>query len=781
MQKKYFSFQELETLIQDQVLMLIDDRGKIIDRACNNASELSIYLFDALQRTSHIQDAFQISSQDLQNLLIDKTIKSFDDKPNFFQWDGRLVELYSLLASIKVRLFPTLDNQYVAQIYATDHYLKISTIPCHIPVFCVNEQEKIVAYNGSFKKQIAAGQEPGSILNCPLKQFLEPTPEQEAQTVLSSFAIPAFETTFDLFSSIKSDISANIILPPNIHFEKAFIEWESIGNESAFLSFKNTFDWSKHDIRIDIEIVDSTNGPPCLILGDPVTPGITYFDREGYLFGTQYSGYGFVLKKRGELHKIVDIEPDMMKSGIYTYLKVQDNLFIYHNNRQILAFHDQSAIQRHTGNLLLYLRQGYHCRISGLRMGIHKRTAPDTIRNQIVSIKDSPGKFYHLTPAYTYERKKPLEIFTGYQLFDFSDLKQNMNDLENAYQKNLLQATEADERLKRYAIGNRFLIGESKALRKVKEQAERLAASDATVLIEGATGTGKEMMAQYIHAISKRDKGPFLKLDCSTLPASLIESALFGHEKGSFTGATSRFRGLFEQADGGTLFIDEAGNLTLDIQAKLLQFLENRTFTPIGGSVNITVDVRIIVASNVSLYELVHGGTFRGDLYHRIAVFVITMPELKSRMEDIPALTAHFLNELNRRYKKGIHKLSPETYKSISMYDWPGNIREYKNVLERTYFFAEGDEILELNMNIDTTKSERTLSSRKKRKTSSFLLEDTDLLYKTTMKHKGNLKATATALDISIRSLYTFMKKHNITPLQLRNTSKSINQNSESL
>jgi transcriptional regulator with PAS, ATPase and Fis domain len=355
---------------------------------------------------------------------------------------------------------------------------------------------------------------------------------------------------------------------------------------------------------------------------------------------------------------------------------------------------------------------------------------------------------------------------TVYTLNDLSDMKKTLNELEEAYQRKAEQVIETDRRLRAQTEAGFALIGNSKAMQRVRELAERIALSPATVLIEGETGTGKEMAARLIHALSPRSEHSFIKVDCSTLPATLLESLLFGHEKGAFTGADAMRRGLFEQAENGTLFIDEAGNLSREAQAKLLQFLQHRTITRLGSEKSLAMNVRILVASNIPLQSLVQKGLFREDLYHRMAVLMILLPPLRERMEDIPVLAQYFLQEFNRTYARNLRGLSPDVYRSLNEHNWPGNVRELRNALERAYHFSQTDEIKEIVLVDEAQKPEGLAGNRvrKKRANLRFLDEKPEEILQAISRNRGNMKAAAKELDVSVRALYYFLRKRNVSP-----------------
>ena len=234
----------------------------------------------------------------------------------------------------------------------------------------------------------------------------------------------------------------------------------------------------------------------------------------------------------------------------------------------------------------------------------------------------------------------------------------------------------------KYRLGN--LIGKSKAIRTVFGMIRNVAPLDVTVMIYGETGTGKEVLAKAIHHNSNRKKFPMVVVDCGTLAETLLESELFGHEKGAFTGALGMKYGRFEQADGGTVFLDEVENASQLVQKKLLRLIEDKTFHRVGGEKSIKVNVRIIAASNQDLMHLVKQGNFRADLYYRLNVFPISVPPLKNRKDDIPLLIRHFINHLAKRMGRDPMKISTEAMNQAMEYPWPGNVRELLNVIERT-------------------------------------------------------------------------------------------------
>ena len=235
------------------------------------------------------------------------------------------------------------------------------------------------------------------------------------------------------------------------------------------------------------------------------------------------------------------------------------------------------------------------------------------------------------------------------------------------------------------------VLGSSPRIREMFQLLEMVAPSEATVLLLGETGTGKELVAQAIHRNSPRAAGPFVVVNCATLPETLLESELFGHERGSFTGATVRKDGRFLVAHHGTVFLDEIGELTLPIQAKILRVLQAREFEPVGSNRTQKVDVRIITATNRDLEKMVREGRFRDDLYYRLNVFPLVLPPLRERLEDLPVLADYFLKKYGEKNRRGVITLAPEVLQAFRRYSWPGNIRELENVIERGVIVCQGN------------------------------------------------------------------------------------------
>jgi len=275
--------------------------------------------------------------------------------------------------------------------------------------------------------------------------------------------------------------------------------------------------------------------------------------------------------------------------------------------------------------------------------------------------------------------------------FDFIEKPLDLNRLlvtiKNALDKTqLLTHTRV---LKKKVSKGYEIIGQSEAIRKVLEMADKVAPTDARVLIMGPNGSGKELIARRIHEHSRRANAPFVEVNCAAIPSELIESELFGHEKGSFTSAIKDRKGKFELAHGGTLFLDEIGDMSLDAQAKVLRALQENKITRVGSEKEIKVDVRVIAATNKNMQEEIRANRFREDLFHRLSVVIINVPPLNERKEDIPLLAQHFIELFCNEYGKPLKKIHPDAIAQLQQFNWTGNIREFRNVIERLIIFCD--------------------------------------------------------------------------------------------
>ena len=312
-----------------------------------------------------------------------------------------------------------------------------------------------------------------------------------------------------------------------------------------------------------------------------------------------------------------------------------------------------------------------------------------------------------------------------------------------------------------------IIIAHSEVMKKVLQSIEVIAPTSATILIYGQTGVGKELVARAIHAMSDRCNKPFIPINCGAIPESLLESTLFGHEKGAFTGAIEVHQGFFERAEGGTLFLDEVDSLSPAAQTRLLRVIQEGELERVGGKQTIQVDLRIISATNVNLLSKVEAGIFRKDLYYRVNVVEIAIPSLNERPSDLPALVQLILQKMSQKHNKTVESVSREVMQKIRAYHWPGNVRELENTLERSLLFSKGSEITELKL--DQPESKLKPINWKQQKELAIAEVEQAFLKDSLQQHQGSIKEIASSMEISTRAVYTKLKKYQINPDHYRN------------
>jgi two-component system, NtrC family, response regulator AtoC len=336
----------------------------------------------------------------------------------------------------------------------------------------------------------------------------------------------------------------------------------------------------------------------------------------------------------------------------------------------------------------------------------------------------------------------------------------------------------------KFDFGN--IIGDSPALREVLGKVEQVAPTASTVLLRGETGTGKELVAHAIHINSPREHKPFVRVNCAALAPGVLESELFGHEKGSFTGALARRAGRFELADGGTLFLDEVGDLPMEVQIKLLRTLQEREFERVGGSETIKVDVRMVSATNRNLEQMIEDNEFREDLYYRLNVFPINLPPLRDRLEDLPVLASHFIAKFSRNTGTRPQLASPEALAKLREYSWPGNVRELENIIERAMILARGGELNGSHLDFGRrvapsssgTPAQGTVAiaapapavvspghEEGKSLAERLLESERKEIIAAVDKSRGNIASAARTLGINRSTLYYRLRKHSLEHL----------------
>ncbi len=352
--------------------------------------------------------------------------------------------------------------------------------------------------------------------------------------------------------------------------------------------------------------------------------------------------------------------------------------------------------------------------------------------------------------------------------FDYHLKPVNLDDLKvvlrrAAYLRQLERESEEQARQREDSIRFTDILGSTPKMREIFGVIQRVAKTDATVLCEGESGTGKELVARAVHSHSPRKVGPFVAINCGAIPETLLESELFGHERGSFTGAHAQRKGKIEMATGGTLFLDEITEMSLPLQVKLLRFLQEREIERVGGREVIPIDVRVVAASNQSLDEALRGGRFREDLYYRLSVVTIHLPPLRERGEDVVLLANAFLRRNAQALKRKV-RFSPEALEAIVKYQWPGNIRELENKVHRAVIMASGRIIGSTDLDLNPSAVIDALPTLREARDQS----ERRLIVNALVRSRGNISRAARVLDISRPTFHDMLLKHSIDAKEFR-------------
>lgn len=449
-----------------------------------------------------------------------------------------------------------------------------------------------------------------------------------------------------------------------------------------------------------------------------------------------------------------------------TILVTDDEKSIRNSLRDILEFEDYNVLEAENGKEVFEILEEKNVDLMLLDI---KMKGMDGM--EILSKLKEQGRHF---PVIMISGHGNIEIAveaTKKGAFDFIEKPPDLNRLLVSVRNALDQyrLTEENKNIKSRLPDVPRIIGESEAIKKIKKTIEKVAQTNSRVMVTGENGTGKELVARWIHEKSNRSNGPFVEVNCAAIPADLLESELFGHEKGAFTGASSQRIGKFEQADGGTLFLDEVGDMSAAAQAKVLRALQENAIIRVGGTDKISVDVRVISATNKDLLDEIESGEFREDLYHRLNVIPIHVPPLRERREDIPLLAKEWLKQLAEKdiMFSGI-TFTDEALEELKKQDWSGNVRELQNAIERLGLLAENSEISKEDV------QNLSLSARSKNGDVDNLVDEADtfqrfkesaerlFLLRKLNENDWNISKTAESIDIQRSHMYNKMKKYNI-------------------
>ena len=473
--------------------------------------------------------------------------------------------------------------------------------------------------------------------------------------------------------------------------------WTPQEHNQGLLPLLKPLNFSEFDCRISLQIGENEGLFPSVVLGGSQWNKKLFPDYKGYLVGFDSIEQLYVVKKEGDLvHAVAGAFPADNNKHSIEIAKRQDQLLLWVDHTLVMSYRDPDMNDNQEGYIYLYSNATGKRKITleSLQLSVfsHKRRSAMPINRCVLQNGlETTVEFTQLIDS------RIARIYNSFYyvfvLHDVSFFTRNIKSLEKEKEKAFLERNKFKALAMQGGAEREEMLGVSPKLISIKENAKIAAASSVTILIEGKTGTGKEVLAHYIHRHSLNSEGPFVKVDCSSLPGSLLESELFGFEKGAFTGADHSRKGKLEEAEDGTLFLDEIGNLSANAQVKLLNFLQDFTLERIGSNKKIKIHTRIIAAANQPLQQMVDEERFRKDLYYRLNVVEIYIPPLRQRKEDLELLIDHIMKRLCREMGLPRPRISADILETLKDYHWPGNVRELRNVLERALILSQGQTI----------------------------------------------------------------------------------------
>jgi len=760
---------ELETTIGDllgrYLFILLDARGGILKVFQNNqgAYDLAIQYF---KEQKNIFDCFLIPGQgNLSQAVSGKTLEGYPIKSNIHEALGNGTFFFTNIPLWNLQIVPARPGLYLGIIKPVE----IMSFGFHSKsngTFFVDGNDIIKVADNNFCNLFSKSHpKPENILDLNLEEFLEPTLKQRQEAYFQSLppANPRFPHVLFEMAGLREE-KLRHYPHSGLSLSRERWRWANAADTNDFIQFLEPFDTGANDFHLEVSFKQIKGNTPLLMVGRQYeAPGETP-DNNGYLAGPSPDGV-FMLKRWGTL--VAETKAKTSSPSSFALVKKGRSLTFFVNGSPEIRFFDQEFSCNIDALFALGLRPGGETEIEDLflRYGPSIEPAPYTATETVVKSKTVPPRYFSLTRINPLTYQKPVQ---GYILNDVTALNEKVNLFQESYELEKKKRETLSNVLKEYqsvhsGFPDKLFVGSGAQIQSIKEKAKIAATSSASVLIMGPTGTGKEMLAHYIHQNSRRNDKAFVKVDCSTLPRDLVESELFGFEKGAFTGAQAMKIGRIEQANEGTLFLDEISNLDLTMQSKLLSVLQDMVITRVGGTRPIKLDIRLLCASNVPLRDLIEKGLFREDLFHRLNTITLELPALAKRTEDIPELCKAFLETFNLINEKSIQGLTPGAFAKLSGYSWPGNIRELKNVIQNAVIFCDKNQIDETMIKLPSHPGEAPRSSVPAKKE---ILRT--LLIKKVRECKGNIMQAARSLGVSRQTCYFYLAKYGIDPVKYR-------------
>ncbi|MBL8028443.1 MAG: sigma-54-dependent Fis family transcriptional regulator [Fibrobacteres bacterium] len=520
-------------------------------------------------------------------------------------------------------------------------------------------------------------------------------------------------------------------------------------NELNYIPLKLPLDCTIQNFEFSLKLTCLNGIPPSIVIraaeNDPS-------DKRGFLIGPTDEKGSLILKKRHRLEKTAFCNPEIFKSPMEFTISYYDGRIRYYINRVLyFSYEDFEGFSDNLNKMGLSLAVRPHSTISinGSNLSASK---PGPGRNIFLyaRVKAKTDNLYRVHEEATSINGVPRKCWRLENITGFED---EIERLKAKIEKELSQNRNSSA-----------VIGRSEKMKSIKETVQILAAQARSLLIVGETGTGKEVLASHFHKLSQRADKPFIKLDCSSIPATLLESEMFGHEQGAYTGAIRSRAGKFEQAQGGTLFLDEIANISMETQAKLLGVIEDLKITRLGGHKTLSLDLNIVAASNRNMEELIKEGRFRTDLYYRLDRFRLELPPLRDRLEDLPEFCVLFIKEANSLYRRSVNTVSEEGYQKLYAHSWPGNVRELKNVINRAVLFCKGTKLTPelLETGISSGSGDKSFTKPARR---GITRENLEIALR---RHEGSITLTASEFGVSRLTIYQRMKRYSLNASSFR-------------
>ena len=749
-----------DRIFKDNLSLLLDKKGDIV-HIFRREGFYPGDLIDNLEREANILKLFDFGrSASIHEAS--RTSGYYPIKKNFPDFEIA-DDFYTDIPLVLITLRQVEENLYLGVVKVADFLPSLPLSTSNFILF-LDRQDRVRGFNRNFfNASDVRTDDPAKLLGRKASDFLAPSPVEIQKRFLrvpGAFPGTSWERVWGLLDQPKVKLAGQH--RENSRDSGGKFRFENSSETGDYLFLPMAVNSAEDDLRFTVRVRKIRGFGPQLVIGASKN-GSREPDFDGYMITEAFGVQGYFLKKKGQ---IISWSEQEAVDGelIYSFAKIGRGLFFLVNGQRAMAYYDAQFLHHRAAGLAIGVRPDSSFDIEDItveRRSTIDKEKPFTDQDIIVKMKSLPDRYFSLAACpnrYLGSRRPDI---TCYFLNDITHFEEKAALYRRQYREERKRGKKLESLLGEYEQKQGAFVGVSRDIEAIRSKAGIIASSTAPVLIQGPTGTGKEVLARFIHDSSPRRKKPFVKVDCSSLPESLLQSELFGHEKGAFTGALESRVGRFEQADTGTLFLDEIGNLSASIQKKLLGVLQDYTITRLGGNKAVRLDIRLIAASNIPLDALVKNGSFREDLYYRINTILLALSPLSERPEDIPPLCDHFIAAFNAGGEKKVEGLTAGAYKKLYKYSWPGNVRELRSVIQRAQIFCEGgrisEDLIELPKEADSGRPDASV------KPSYHLKGMTKEKFAALVrKHEGVISGVARELGISRKACYDNFAKYGL-------------------